>query len=850
MFAREISSRPSATPLTPRPPPPASARAADAQNLVKQYAFYMKRALDDNNLREALKQGSLMLGELRTVALSPQKYYELYMQVWSELHHLESFFADRARHGRTNLELYELVQHAGNILPRLYLLITVGSVYVKSGEGAAKDVLKDLVEMAKGVQHPIHGLFLRAYLGQASKTLLPDAGSPFEGEGGDTRDAVDFVLQNFTEMNKLWVRMQHGGPAREKDHREKERRELRDLVGKNLHVLSSLEGLNLALYRDVVLPRVLEQVVQCKDDIAQPYLMDAVTQVFPDDFHLETLGTLLGAVPQLKPSVRAGDVLASLMGRLTQAASDAPELADAFADADALGKFRECVAAVVKAQPELEARERLLMHASLMSFAVAAHKDSIELVDGILASCASALGAPPTGASRLDADPGSEAGASAASEPPPPPMIVADPKAVKQLVALLTVPLETYDTDDVLRLSSYPRVMSLLQPADARDMAVAVVKSVLKGETAVGDPRRVETLFRFVASLMRDGDGEEDEEDFEEAQLLMARLVHRLRSEDSATQLAVLTTAKAQFTTGGAKRLRRAAPPLAFEALRLGRAVVAETALDDPSAPKRNPSELLKRVLQFLYQLVAALEQAACHDLALRLCLESARLADAAGAEPAAGDLFERAMTSYEEEIVDSKKQRVALSLIVGSLQTCENFSEETRAELADRAVGYAARLLKKPDRVAALAACAHLRWRRFPPNDSAEAPASSEEGGPAGSGDPSGVSTCLQKALKIANASLDASATTGAGGGEAAGLLVSVLDAHLWFFENGCEGAPASAVAELLARADAELTALGSRGACPPDVRAHYDATVRHVKHQRDREGAVGARYRDLPEA
>ena len=45
LFAREISSRPSATPLTPRPPPPASARAADAQNLVKQYAFYMKRAL-------------------------------------------------------------------------------------------------------------------------------------------------------------------------------------------------------------------------------------------------------------------------------------------------------------------------------------------------------------------------------------------------------------------------------------------------------------------------------------------------------------------------------------------------------------------------------------------------------------------------------------------------------------------------------------------------------------------------------------------------------------------------------------------------------------------------------------
>ena len=42
-----------------------------------------------------------------------------------------------------------------------------------------------------------------------------------------------------------------------------------------------------------------------RGDIAQPYLMDAVTQVFPDDFHLETLETLLGAVPSW--SVRARD---------------------------------------------------------------------------------------------------------------------------------------------------------------------------------------------------------------------------------------------------------------------------------------------------------------------------------------------------------------------------------------------------------------------------------------------------------------------------------------------------------------------------------------------------------------
>lgn len=52
------------------------------------------------------------------------------------------------------------------------------------------------------------------------------AGSAYEGEGGDIHDAVDFLLTNFIEMNKLWVRMQHQGAARDREKREKERQQL------------------------------------------------------------------------------------------------------------------------------------------------------------------------------------------------------------------------------------------------------------------------------------------------------------------------------------------------------------------------------------------------------------------------------------------------------------------------------------------------------------------------------------------------------------------------------------------------------------------------------------------------
>lgn len=50
-------------------------------------------------------------------------------------------------------------------------------------------------------------------------------------------------------------------------------------MARNAQVLSQLDGVDLELYRTAVLPRILEQVVNCKDDIAQPYLMDAVIQV-------------------------------------------------------------------------------------------------------------------------------------------------------------------------------------------------------------------------------------------------------------------------------------------------------------------------------------------------------------------------------------------------------------------------------------------------------------------------------------------------------------------------------------------------------------------------------------------
>lgn len=251
------------------------------------------------------------------------------MAVFDALRHLSIYLYDAHTTGKHHLaDLYELVQYCGNIVPRLYLMITVGSVYMSIPDAPIKEIMKDVMEMSRGVQHPTRGLFLRHYLSGATRDYLP-VGQDM-GPGGNLQDSIGFVLTNFIEMNKLWVRLQHQGHSRDREKREMERKELRILVGTNLVRLSQLEGVDLEMYQRTILPSILEQVVNCKDVIAQEYLMEVVIQVFPDDFHLRTLGPFLSACAALHPKVNIKQIVIALIDRLAayaarEAENDSPE---------------------------------------------------------------------------------------------------------------------------------------------------------------------------------------------------------------------------------------------------------------------------------------------------------------------------------------------------------------------------------------------------------------------------------------------------------------------------------------------------------------------------------------------
>ncbi|KAJ4841340.1 Vacuolar protein sorting-associated protein 35A [Turnera subulata] len=765
---------------------------------LQQNAFYMNRAMDSNNLRDALKFSAQMLSELRTSKLSPQKYYALYMRAFDELKRLELFFKEEAQRGCSFIDLYELVQHAGNILPRLYLLCTVGSVYIESKEAPAKDVLKDLVEMCRGIQHPLRGLFLRSYLSQVSKDKLPDIGSNYEGS---YTDCESFILLADPELRLAIGLSGLQGPAREKEKREKERNALRDLVGKNLHALSQIEGVDLDMYKETVLPRVLEQVVNCKDDLAQFYLMDCIIQVFPDEYHLQTLEVLLSACPQLQPSVDIKTVLSRLMERLSNYAASSTEVLPEFLQVEAFAKLNNAIGKVIEAQVDMPIFGAVTLYSSLLTFTLHVHPDRLDYADQVLGACVKKLST----IGKLD-----------------------DNRATKQIVALLSAPLEKYnDIVTALKLSNYPRVMEYLDNETNKVMASIIIQSVMKNNTRISTADNVEALFELMKGLIKDLDEtyeEVDEDDFKEEQNSVARLIQMLYNEDPDEMFKIITVVKTHVMTGGPKRLPFTVPPLVFSTLKLVKRLQGQE--ENPFANETSTTP--KKIFQLLNQIIEALSSVPAPETALRLYLQCAEAANDCDLEPVAYEFFTQAYILYEEEISDSRAQVTAIHLIIGTLQRMHVFGVENRDTLTHKATGYSAKLLKKPDQCRAVYGCAHLFW-----NDDQDNMKDGER-----------VLLCLKRALRIANAAQQMSSAARGSTGSVT-LFVEILNKYLYFFEKGNPQITVAAIQSLI---ELITTEMQSDSSTPdPAADAFFASTVRYIQFQKQKGGSIGERYESI---
>ncbi|CAE7558094.1 VPS35B, partial [Symbiodinium microadriaticum] len=527
-------------------------------------------------------------------------------------------------------------------------------------------------------------LFLRNYLSHCTKSRLPDVGSPFEGVGGSVQDATDFVLTNFTESNRLWVRLQNQGASKDRKKREKERQDLRILVGTNLVRLSQLEGLDLHEYKSSVLPRILEQVVLCKDTIAQSYLMDCTIQVFPDEFHLATLEPFLQTCTNLKDKVNVRAILESMMDRLAYyAASNSGQIP---AEVKAFKMFNDCITTLIENRTNLTLTETLRLQTSLTNFALKCYPARLDYVAHCLNTSVTLIQKSDFQES-LAAE-GENSGNKSLND------------TTAQIEQLLSV----------LELPQYASLMSYLPWGNWKEVAASLLKSVVASNSPLCELEQAEQLFAVIVPLLKDRDGatrEADEEGreapvddhFKQEQLLVAKVVHLMQNDDTDTLLRIFVAARTKFINGGSSRIQFTLVPLVFAALSLTNRVLARekaAVAEQDTAPQFST----RKVFQFIIEIVTAM--ATSHpEISMNLFLQAAQAADQCSFSAIAYEFmkdYEALITKTaqvrEGEEVEAPVQRYAdcdrvLECMQRSLKIASVCNPDIFVEILDRYIFY-----------------------------------------------------------------------------------------------------------------------------------------------------------------
>jgi len=381
--------------------------------------------------------------------------------------------------------------------------------------------------------------------------------------------------------------------------RERERNELRVLVGTNIVRLSELDEVTGAVYGTVILPKILDQIVACRDPLAQAYLMDCMIQVFPDEFHIQTLEVILGVCPRLRDKVNVRTILQGIMDRLSAYYADELLLNDEedtegvkmSVMLDTFEMFEDCIASVLEAKAsKATAREVIRLESSLLDFSLKCYPGRMDHVNKCLGVCASGLrgvmGNNSTG-------------------PGPRPMpIQLDVVAVVELEKLLSLPLESLALR-VLELDHYSDLLSFLPFNNRKLVAVSMLKAVeASGQTPM-DLNEIEQLFAIVKPLLY-----KDQVDtginpmqnnpsmnvtsntvFAEHQALVAKLLHSLYHEDTDLHFDMLVVAKKHLNLNDRSSSTYVAPPLLFATLKLLNRI---RSIEFPSMPSPPPQQKME----------------------------------------------------------------------------------------------------------------------------------------------------------------------------------------------------------------------------------------------------------------
>ncbi|RCH90548.1 Vacuolar protein sorting-associated protein 35, partial [Rhizopus stolonifer] len=504
---------------------------------------------------------------------------------------------------------------------------------------------------------PVRGLFLLHYLGGMTRDFLP--------HNHDIEATIGFFLMNFVEMNKLWVRMQHVGHSRDKAKRESERKQLGTLVGTNLVRLSQLD-IDLALYQTHILPGMLNEIVSCGDVMAQTYLMDVVIQIFPDEFHMDTLTPFLATTAQLHFNVDVKVIIMALLDRLASYAQHTTVKA-------LFELFWDEIMQLVKTR-QLPVQDQTSLFLSLANFSVHSYPDRLDYMDKIL---------------QFTHECTHHVQHSKLSD--------------THVLQLLLLPTKTWDVLTLISLKYYQPLLAIQSYGTRRTVALSILDTILTQERRIDQPEQVYQILEICHVLIKDNGFSQqlypsEQQDDRDEHGWIARLVHLFYSDDQDVQFLLLSAARQQLEKDTGERIKAIFPSLIISCFKLAKRYHTHHV---------NPDKQMSTLYTFIHQIIMTLHrQSDASSASVQFSLMAGQNAFACGYTDVALDFYWMALRIYEKSVSHSRAQFDAIVYCIGSL-LCSMHDDA----LVTKITLLGTKLLKRPDQSRAIYLSSHL-WQ------------------------------------------------------------------------------------------------------------------------------------------
>lgn len=616
-------------------------------------------------------------------------------------------------------------------------------------------------------------------------------------------------------MNKLWVRLQHQGHSSERELRYKERKELKILVGSNLVRLSQIiddyqeddgEYKPVEYYRERIFPIITEQIIQCRDHLAQSYLIDVIIQIFPATFHFATLKMLLMDVfLSLNPMLRKSELVLTLVERFTQYykfesdSSPTPVQVEEKGEIDVLNEkvdglevttaensvsvegdlfqvFWNFYLKLTELDPELPSEEHSTMLQGLIKLSLTYEPKNYENLNQLYKFAAEKL--------------------SATSE------------TDDEWLQLLLVPIDHFQTmKNLLELNHFYEFYSNLKPKFQKQISLAIIDKLFASNEKYIDQAEIDGIFKYLIVLIKDSSDSSklntskslgvtktfqiEKKDgpklvsleFLQNQEKISKVLHLIIGSDPFKSLSNLMYVRKKYLNKSGDNMIYTYPTLINQILQNLKLAGYKRKSDEDYLLLTSNFKHLSVIIDEFYNI----HQQDHLELILKLYLNAASIADQLKLESISYEFFTQCFIVYEENLIlnsggsssaanphnlmggGSIPYQLVIA-IANKLTSSRYFSKENYENLITKVTLYGSKLLKKQDQCRSVYYCAHLWWwcelfiEGSSPTVEEEKVETSGEGESeaevAETGtlyrDPKRVLECLQKSLRVADSCMD----------------------------------------------------------------------------------------------